>query len=392
MICRFEGMAEIGYHIYIGTRSEEYIFGREFIMVSKVTFASARPRELRAEATLPALLDKMLTKWDFKKRFGKKRVAIKMHLGGGMGFSTIHPFLTSRVVRAVKEAGGKPFVTDTAGAVESARERGYTAEVLGCPILPVAGPDDKYVYSRTINFRTMKTAELAGTIVDADAMIVLSHGKGHGHSGFGGAIKNIAMGCVNQDTRRKIHRLMAATFQWNDKKCTGCLLCRDNCPNHAIHHDKGKISIFDHHCKYCMHCVLACPKDAITIDQSGYRFFQKGMALVTGEVLKTFDPGRVFYITALMQVTPYCDCWGFTTPSMVPDIGIVAGDDLTAVETAAIDLIKAEDFIEGSLPSPLKRIGTGHLLKQIHGKDPYIQVEECLKLKLGSPKYRLTRL
>jgi uncharacterized protein len=360
-------------------------------MVTKVTFASARPRELRAEATLPALLDHMLAKWSFKKRFKDKRVAIKMHLGGGMGFSTIHPFLAARVVGAVKAAGGKPFVTDTAHAVETARERGYTAEVLGCALLPVAGTDDKYFYSKKTNFRTMKTAEIAGTIVDADALIVLSHGKGHGHSGFGGAIKNIAMGCVNQETRGKIHRLMAATFKWSGKKCTGCLLCRDNCPNHAIHYqkEKGQVSISDHHCKYCMHCVLACPKNAITIDQSGYRYFQKGMALVTREVLKTFEPSRVFYITALLQVTPYCDCWGFTTPSIVPDIGIVAGDDLVAVETAALDLIKAEHFIEGSLPAPLKRMGTGHLLKQIHGKDPYIQIEECVKLKLGRPKYRL---
>jgi uncharacterized protein len=361
-------------------------------MTATVTFASARPREIRQNATLPALLDRMLTSWDFKRRFKDKSVAIKMHLGGGMGFSTIHPYLVGRVVGAVKSAGGQPFLTDSAGAVANARERGYTEEVLGAPLLPVAGLNDKYVYSRKTNFRTLKTVELAGTIVDAEAMIVLSHGKGHGQSGFGGAIKNIAMGCVDGLTRSKIHRLMAAMFKWDAKKCTGCLLCRDNCPNHAISCNKGEISIFDHHCKYCMHCQLACPQKAITIDQSGYRFFQRGMALTTREVLRTFKPGRVLYITALLQVTPFCDCWGFTTPSIVPDIGIVAGDDIVAVETAAMDLIKAEDFLEGSLPPPLKRTGSGHLFEQIHGKNPYIQVEECVRLKLGQSKYRLTSI
>lgn len=361
-------------------------------MTTKVTFASARPRELRSDATLPALLDRMLGKWNFKKRFKDKTVAIKMHLGGGVGYSTIHPFLAGRVVKAVKEAGGRPFVTDTAWAVQSARERGYTAEVLGAPLLPVAGPDEKYVYSRKIGFRQLSTVELAGTIVDADAMIVLSHGKGHGHSGFGGAIKNIAMGCVDGPTRGRIHRLMAATFKWDAKKCTGCFLCRDNCPNKAIVSEKGKIIIYEHSCKYCMHCQLACPKKAITIDQSGYRFFQTGMALTTRAVLKTFEPGRVFYITALLQITPFCDCWGFTTPSIVPDIGIVAGDDLVAVETAALDLIRADQFIEGSLPSPLKRSGSGHLLQQIHGKDPHMQIEECRKLRLGTEKYKLAAI
>ena len=361
-------------------------------MPTRVTFASAKPKELRGSATLPRLLDRMLDRWDFKKRFAHKRVAIKMHLGADVGYSTIHPLLVRRVVSAVKAAGGSPFVTDSPGAVAGAWERGYTAETLGAPLLPVAGAADKYVYPRRVNYRGLKTVNLAGNIVDAGAMIDLSHGKGHGHSGFGGAIKNIAMGCVDSPTRGDIHRLMSAMFQWDASKCTGCLLCRDNCPNDAITFEDGKISICDHTCKYCMHCQLACPNDAITIDQHGYRYFQHGMALATREALRTFEPGSVFYITVLTQITPFCDCWGFTTPSIVPDIGIVAGDDIVAVETAALDLIKAEDFIEGSLTSPLSRRGDGHLLQQIHGKDPYIQVAECIKVGLGESEYRLSRV
>jgi len=361
-------------------------------MPARVTFASARPKELRANATLPSLLDRMLKTWDFKKRFAKKRVAVKMHLGYNVGYSTVPALLVARVIQAVKDAGGKPFITDVPGAVPTARDRGYTEEVLGAPIIPVAGSADKYVYRRRTNYRTMKTVALAGNVVDADALIVLSHGKGHGHSGFGGAIKNVAMGCVDAPTRGKIHRLMSATFQWDASKCTGCLLCRDNCPNEAITFRDGKIGIFDHACKYCMHCVLACPNDAISIDQRGYRYFQHGMALATRECLRSFEPHRVLHITVLLHVTPFCDCWGFTTPAIVPDIGIVAGEDITAVETAALDLIRAEDFIEGSLPPPLKRTGGGHLFEQIHGKDPYIQIQECIKVGLGDGKYRLTKV
>jgi len=361
-------------------------------MPARVTFAPAWPKELRRDATLPPLLEKMLGTWSLKRRFAKKRVAIKMHLGFAAGHSTIHPLLVARVVKAVKDAGGRPFITDVPGAVPTAADRGYTAEVLGAPILPVAGAADKYVYARRTNYRTLKTVNLGGNIVDADAMIVLSHGKGHGESGFGGAIKNIAMGCVDAETRGKIHRLMSSTFQWDQSKCTGCLLCRDNCPNEAITYKDGKISIFDHACKYCMHCVISCPNDAITIDQRGYRYFQHGMALTTREALRTFDPGRVLYVTVLLQVTPFCDCWGFTTPSIVPDIGIVVSDDIVAVETAALDLIKADDFIEGSLTPPLNRTGSGHLLQQIHGKDPAIQIAECIKVGLGTPEYRLRKV
>ena len=358
-------------------------------MPARVTFAPARVKTLRANATLPALLDRMLAGWDFPKRFKGKRVAIKMHLGGGLGYTTIHPFLAGKVVKAVKDAGGNPFVCDSPGAVASARERGYTAEVLGAPLVPVAGLTDKYVYPHKIGFRSLKTVYLAGAVMDADALLVLSHGKGHGQSGFGGAIKNIAMGCVDGQTRSGIHRLMSAEFKWDAKKCTGCMLCRDNCPNAAISYKDKAISIFDHHCKYCMHCVRACPKHAIHIDESGYRYFQRGMALTTQAVLDKFGKNGAFFVTVLTNITPLCDCWGFSTPSIVPDIGIVAGADIAAVETAAMDQIKAENFLEGSLPPPLGRSGEGHLLRQIHGKDPYIQVEECVKLKLGSRSYKL---
>ncbi len=361
-------------------------------MPAKVTFASARPKQLKADATLPALLDRMLVKWAFKKRFGGKKVAIKMHLGGHMGYSTIHPLLVGRIVKAVKDAGGKPFICDVPWAVNSAWERGYTQEVLGAPLQPVTSEADKYVYPHKVNFRTLKTVNKAGNVMDAEALIVLSHGKGHGHSGFGGAIKNIAMGCVDGETRSQIHRLVSATFKWDAKKCTGCLLCRDNCPNGAITYKDKKISIFDHACKYCMHCQLACPKKAITIDQRGYRYFQHGMALTTKAVLDGFDRSHTLFITALLQITPFCDCWGFTTPSIVPDIGILASDDIVAAETAAVDMIKAEDFIEGSLPHPLRRAGEGHLFQQIHGKDPYMQIEECEAVGLGSRKYTLVNI
>ena len=84
-------------------------------------------------------------------------------------------------------------------------------------------------------------------------------------------------------------------------------------------------------------------------------------------------------ITALLQINP----------SIVPDTGMIASDNIVAIETAALDLIKAENFIVGSLPPPLKLTGQGHLFQQIHGKDPYIQIQKCIKLGLGNGDYRL---
>ncbi len=363
-------------------------------MSSKVQFASAKVSKLSADATLPAKFRRMLDQIDLKSMFDDKRVAVKMHVGGHLGYTTIHPLFLRIFVSKLKEAGASPFLTDGSFSVGGAKERGYTEEVLGAPIEPVAGVMDKYYATKDIGFRTLEKAQIAGNIADADAMVVFSHGKGHGHCGFGGAIKNIAMGCVTVETRGRIHSLADTSFTWDSEACRHCYICRENCPGGAISfNDKDEFGMFVHNCRYCMHCVTSCPEHAITIDESGVRYFQQGMARVTKAVLDTFEPGRVLYITALMNITPLCDCWGFSTPSLVPDIGIMASEDIVSIEQAALDSIKVENYIPGSLPAQLDMAKEdGHLFWKIWRKDPYLQVETAAEIGLGSREYELVEL
>ncbi len=358
-------------------------------MPSRVYFASAKVRRLAAEDTLPAKFERMLRKLDLKRMFNDRRVAIKMHVGNRIGYTTIHPLFVRILVRAVKEAGGWPFITDGSFAMPNAVARGYTEEVLGAPLYPVAGAYDEYFYTKRVGYRSLKKIEVAGNIADAPAMIVLSHGKGHGQCGFGGAIKNIAMGCVTERTRGWIHALMSTQFTWDKERCLQCHICADNCPGNAISFENEEFHWFDHHCRYCMHCVDSCPVQAITINLDSWKYFQQGMARTTKTVLSTFEPGRVLYITTLMNITPLCDCWGFTTPSLVPDVGIMASEDIVAIEQASLDAIKVENYLPGSLPSQLKLGDEGHLFQRIWGKDPYEQVRATAKVGLGSREYEL---
>ena len=122
-------------------------------------------------------------------------------------------------------------------------------------------------------------------------------------------------------------------------------------------------------------------------DRQGYRDFQEGMARTTRAVLEPFKPGRVLHINVLTQITMFCDCWGMTTPNVVPDIGVLASDDLVAVETASLEAIKTRDFIKGSLIGKWK-LGRGrHLFEKIHGKDPWVQVHALERHGLGSRDY-----
>jgi len=361
--------------------------------MSKLLFASAHVDRLDHDASLPAKFRRLLERVDLAERFGGKRVAIKMHVGGGIGFYTIHPLFVRMLVDAIRGAGGNPFLTDGSFSTDAAVARGYVPEVVGARVVGAGGEFDRYVYPRETDVEGLPTIELCGHIVDADALLVLSHGKGHGNSGYGGAIKNIAMGCVSCRSRGDLHRLMSGHFDWQEDVCTHCEQCVSGCPTGAAHFNaEGQFGIIEHHCRYCMHCTRSCPSGALTMEepQAKFRQFQRGMAAAVREVLACFEGQRVYYISALLNITPLCDCWGFSTPPLVPDVGIVAGADIVAVEQASLDLIKWEQYIAGSLPDQCGGLGTeGHLFQRVHGKDPYEQVRQAAGMGLGSQEYEL---
>lgn len=363
----------------------------ETVQDNKVYFASIRMKEISAQASLPAKYSRMLDKFPLKEMFDGKRTAIKMHVGAGLGFSTVHPLFVATLVRKLKEAGADPFLTDGSFSRQAITARGYTQEVVGAQFIPAGGIKDAYIRTIPVNYRGLKDVELCGNIVDADALVDLSHFKAHGHAVFGAAIKNLGMGAVTVRTRGILHQLADSELKWNAEACAECRQCVEGCPTGAASFDKeGRFRIFFHDCIYCHHCTLACPEHAIQFDDRNIYYFQCGLAIATREVLKHFDPARVLYVTVLLNIASFCDCWGFTTPSIVPDIGIAASRSIMPIERAAVDMIKAEDFIKGSLPGHVeRREGPGHLLQQIWGKDPYDQIRAGEEVGLGSSEYEL---
>jgi uncharacterized Fe-S center protein len=294
------------------------------------------------------------------------------------------------LVDAVKKAGAKSvFVMDNDPSAGIAR--GYTREVLGCEVVSTFGASRKYVHTEKIGFKSYDTAELAGEAVDCDVFINLSHVKGHGACGFGGALKNIGMGVVTPGTRGKIHHLEGG-IAYDKKACTYCKKCYDECKNNAIScDDKTRtISHFFHNCTYCQHCIMICPSKALTLEDRTFDDFARGMALTTAAFLKKHDPRDMVHINVLTEITIFCDCWGMSTPSLVPDIGIVASDDLVAADTASLDLIKTDDLLPQGLPAGRKLAKGRHLFEQIHGKDPYLMLKYLAELGGGTAAYELT--
>lgn len=359
-------------------------------MKSKVLFSTVNYERYDADLTLPAKFSRLVDKMGLQDAVKGKSTVIKMHVGRNIGYSTIPPLFVKILVDKLKSYGARLWITDQ--EVEGAKSRGYTEDYLGVPIVPACGVTKKYYYEKQVDFRSFRNVDIAGNIHDADVMIDLSHVKGHGVCGYGGACKNIAMGCVTDRTRQQIHGLEGG-IEWDENLCTHCELCVNSCNHDANSFDKdGNYKVNYHHCTFCQHCVKVCPVSAMTMVEKKYEDFQTGMAICTEEVLKVFKPGHVFYINFLLSITALCDCWGLTTPSLVPDIGVMASQDIVAIERACLDAIKFENLIPAGVPSGHELGTQGHLFERLHGKNPFVQLNELEKRGLGTQEYEIVEI
>jgi uncharacterized Fe-S center protein len=332
----------------------------------------------------------MLKKAGLPEQVKGKRVAIKMHLGGDIGYTTIHPIFVRTLVDTVKNGGAESVKVIDGKDPKEGAARGYTPEILGCPVKSCFGENGNSFMKESIGYKTLDEALIGKEALDCDFFIDLSHVKGHGACGFGGALKNIAMGVVPPQTRSKLHKLEGG-LSIDKSRCKYCLKCFQNCPNDAIRRadEDRSVKFFFHNCTYCQHCVMICPENAITMGERKFADFARGMAKVTAAFLKKFSQENTMFINFLTNITVYCDCWGFSTPSLVPDIGILLGKDITAIDTASLDMIKAEDLIPNGLPKGRVLVEGNHLFEKIHGKDPYLMVRYLTEEYGGRTDYQI---
>ena len=150
---------------------------------------------------------------DFENKF----VAIKIHFGELGNLSFLRPNYARAVADVVKELGGKPFLTDcntlyvggrknALDHMDAAMLNGFSPLSTGCQIIigdGLRGTDELEV--PVPNGEYCKTAKIGRAIMDADIFISLTHFKGHEATGFGGAIKNIGMGCGSRAGKMEQH-------------------------------------------------------------------------------------------------------------------------------------------------------------------------------------------
>ena len=148
--------------------------------------------------------------------FDGKYTAIKMHFGEPGNLAFLRPNYAAVVVNTVKELGGKPFLTDcntlyvggrknALDHLDSAYQNGFSPFSTGCHVLiadGLKGTDETLV---PIDGEYVKEAKIGRAVMDADVFISLNHFKGHEATGFGGALKNIGMGCGSRAGKMEMH-------------------------------------------------------------------------------------------------------------------------------------------------------------------------------------------
>ena len=286
-----------------------------------------------------------------------KFVAIKMHFGELGNLAYLRPNYAKAVADVVKEKGGMPFLTDCNTLYPGSRKHalehldcaninGFNTITTGCQIIiadGLRGTDDITV--PVPNGEYCKEAYIGRAVMDADVFISLNHFKGHEQAGFGGAIKNIGMGCGSRAGKMQQHNFGQPHVKTD--LCRGCKRCAKECGSDAIvYQDDNKAFIDPDKCKGCGRCIGACAFDAIeNNNDNAPQMLGRLMAEYSAAVIS----GRPnFHISLITDVSPNCDCHGENDAPILPDIGMLASFDPVALDMACVDLCQKAEPIRNS--------------------------------------------
>lgn len=212
----------------------------------------------------------------------------------------------------------------TAAHWQTMRDHGWS-DAFTVDIMDEEGPDLQLLIP---NGKVIQKNYVGKHLTRYDSLLVLSHFKGHPMGGFGGALKQLSIGCASSAGKANIH-------------------------------GAGK------------------PEEMWTTEQNA---FLESMADAAESVVKLFD-GKIVYINVMKNMSVDCDCCAVAEDPCMKDIGILASLDPIAIDQACLDLVYASD-------DP----GRDHLVERIESRNGVHTVEAAAELGFGSREYELIEL
>jgi len=325
-------------------------------------------------------------------------VAVKVHFGEEGNTGYVRPVFVREVVSRIQAAGGKAFVTDAntlyrgqrANSVDHitcAVHNGWAYESVGAPIVIADGLDGREAVEVPISgFKHFSGVRIGSAAVHADALIAVTHFKGHEATGFGGTLKNIGMGLGCRSAKQRMHSDLAPEV--GAEKCTACARCVKWCPVAAITIGADKIAVIGRAlCYGCGECVAACPYGSIDVQwKTTPDAIQEKIVEHMAGALAGKD-GKTLFVTFVTDVTPDCDCWGFSDAPLVQDLGVLVSTDPVAIDQAALDLVSSVPGLPGSraegMPAGVDKF------KEVTGIDGTLGLAYAEAMGLGTRAYDL---
>ncbi|MBU1999233.1 MAG: DUF362 domain-containing protein [Candidatus Omnitrophota bacterium] len=344
---------------------------------------SHNPDEIRQRLARLLKESKIL---DFIKENNK--VAVKLHFGeeGNTGF--VKPQYLRVVCDHIRQNSALPFLSDAntlyrgrrdncQDHLELSQEHGFTREAVGVDVIIPDDAKKENIAEVKVDGKFITTAKVVKSFLDADVLIGVAHFKGHIMAGFGGALKNIGMGCATREGKLAQHSHICPFVIM--QKCTGCSACLLVCPVKAITLKDNLAFIDSGKCIGCSSCIAACKFHSIDIpwEQGGVNI-QERMVEYAKAILDSHKK-RAAFINFATKITAECDCLAKDDPRISPDIGIFASTDPAAIDKAAMDLVL--------------KVCKKDVFKEAHPKrDGMRQLSYAASLGLGSLDYRLIEI
>jgi uncharacterized protein len=383
---------------YTSNTLHQQVKGKRGREMSKVFFTDLRTNPNRS---LLKKIDGLLERLKIFEAIGKNDVvAIKLHFGEDGNCAFLRPIFVRTVVEKVKTAGARPFLTDTNTLYTGSRSNsidhfntavrnGFSYSVVGCPIIIADGIRGTNGVRVPVAGELLHEVNIAREIVDADALIVITHFKCHELSGFGGALKNLGMGTATREGKLIQHSTVSPKV--NVHACKGCGLCLDYCPAKAISLSEKKAVIEGHTCIGCGECLIICPRGAIKIEwNEGPDRFQKKMVEHAVGALK--GKKKALFLNFLTQISPACDCYPNNDAAIVRDIGILASTDPVAIDAASADLVNNEESLPGTAIKRPSGKGEDKFRAVYPNIDWRVQLAHGEMLGLGKREYVLVKV
>lgn len=310
--------------------------------------------------------------------------ALKLHVGEPGTRTFVEPRIVRILVDRMKDAGARPFLTDTAvlyrsrrdhgpGHVGVALEHGFTPEATGAFFLPADGLVGADAEEVPVGGKHFETVSIANGILQARSMLLLTHATGHLGTGFGGALKNLGMGCSSKKSKLRQHHGQHPRI--DPDGCRACGVCAEWCPTDSI--AVGESARIDPGtCIGCGECIAVCIEGAVKFSWAnmGPELSERIVEHAAAVVRDKCD--RLACVTVAMAITKNCDCLGVDEQPVVEDLGFFAGRDPVALDRAVLDMVR-------------ERAGATLESMTYPDRVPDVQIAYAEELGLGSSAYEL---